>query len=585
MLALIVFTFVASAHAETRVALVIGNSNYTAVPRLPNPEHDASAMARVLTAAHFAVTEKHDLGEEALRATLEDFQQKADSADVALIYFAGHGLAIGGVNYVIPVDARLAHDGDVKLEAIDLDLLREIVSGARNLRLVFVDACRNNPFLAQMQYGEGGRRAISRGLARIDDARPGEVVFFSAKDGTEAEDGKFANSPFAAALERYIPQQGLELGFLIRDVSDDVFQATGRNQQPYAYASLSKEPFYFIPPSGSGMPTQLAPAVAPVDPRALDLAYWDSIKNSQDTSDFEAYLAQYPKGTFAGLARNRIAKLKKAENSPSSSSGDQQVALAEHPPRQPESSSVRAGTTFRDCNDVCPEMVAIPAGSFTMGPTSSQDPEDKGLQHRVTISYPFAVGKYDVTFAEWDACVAAGGCNGYRPEDQGWGRDNRPVINVSWDDSQAYVTWLSRKTGKQYRLLSESEWEYAARAGTMSAWFWGDDAGSAHANCNGCGSQWDAKQTSPVGSFSPNAFGLYDMEGNVWQWTQDCWNKNYGPPVPWDGSAALSGDCSQRVLRGGSWFNNPQYLRSAYRFRSTTTFRFYSGGFRVARTY
>ena len=160
-------------------------------------------------------------------------------------------------------------------------------------------------------------------------------------------------------------------------------------------------------------------------------------------------------------------------------------------------------------------------GSPTSEPGHSAE---EGPQHPVTIARPFAVGRYEVTFDEWDACVAEGGCNGYKPSDEGWGRGRRPVINVSWDDAQAYVTWLSKKTGKSYRLLSGAEYEYAMRAGTQTVYPWGDTIGTNNANCHSCGSQWDAKQTAPVGSFAANGFGLYDMVGNVREWTEDCYH-------------------------------------------------------------
>jgi len=230
------------------------------------------------------------------------------------------------------------------------------------------------------------------------------------------------------------------------------------------------------------------------------------------------------------------------------------------------------------------KMITIPAGSFVMGSPDSEDGRgsDEGPQHNVNVA-SFALAKYDVTFAEWDACVADGGCNGYRPGDQGWGRGNRPVINVSWDDAQAYIQWISRKTGHQYRLPTEAEWEYTARAGTTTAYYWGDSIGSGNANCAGCGSSWDGMQTSPVGSFQPNSWGLYDMLGDVWQWTQDCYNSSYSG-APTDGTAWTGGDCSDRVLRGGSWFSIPQYLRSAYRNGDVPSDRYNSIGFRLART-
>jgi formylglycine-generating enzyme required for sulfatase activity len=236
-------------------------------------------------------------------------------------------------------------------------------------------------------------------------------------------------------------------------------------------------------------------------------------------------------------------------------------------------------------------MVVVPAGSFTMGgPANVEQPQYYGAnteqpQHTVTFAKPFAVSKYQLTFADWDACVAAGGCDDYKPSDTDWGRGPQPVINVSWEDAQQYLAWLSEVTGKTYRLLSESEYEYAARAGTTMAYPWGDDIGKNNANCNGCGSQWDAKQTAPVGSFAPNRFGLYDMVGNVFEWTEDCIHDNYiGAPA--DGSVWTSGgDCGNHVIRGGSWLSDPVNLRSDNRVWLTSPDRRDSGlGFRVART-
>jgi formylglycine-generating enzyme required for sulfatase activity len=239
---------------------------------------------------------------------------------------------------------------------------------------------------------------------------------------------------------------------------------------------------------------------------------------------------------------------------------------------------------FKECNE-CPEMVVLPAGSFAMGSPAGEHGRDtdESPQHSVTIGKPFAVGRFASTFDEWDACIAGGGCNDHTTRDQGWGRGRRPVLNVSWDDAMAYVAWLSRKTGKTYRLLTEAEWEYAARAGSTTAYYWGDAIGKGNANCDGCGSQWDNVQTAPVGSFAPNAFGLYDMAGNAWQWTQDCYQENYKDASP-DGSASTAGDCSRRVIRGGSWISMPPILRSAGRFWNTANSRGNLLGFRVART-
>jgi formylglycine-generating enzyme required for sulfatase activity/energy-coupling factor transporter ATP-binding protein EcfA2 len=246
--------------------------------------------------------------------------------------------------------------------------------------------------------------------------------------------------------------------------------------------------------------------------------------------------------------------------------------------------ALKPGESFRECAKDCPAMVVVPAGEFMMGSPANEKGryDNEGPQHRVTIIRPFAVSRFDVTFTDWDACVSVGGCT--RVGDSGFGRGTRPVINVSWDDAQRYVAWFSKMTGRPYRLLTEAEWEYAARAGSTTAYFWGDDIGKENANCSGCGSQWDNRQTSPVGSFKANAFGLYDMAGNVWQWVQDCYHGNYDA-APTDGSAWAVRDCSQPVVRGGSWCYLPQNLRSAGRSWNPTVCRHGNIGFRLGRTF
>ena len=239
------------------------------------------------------------------------------------------------------------------------------------------------------------------------------------------------------------------------------------------------------------------------------------------------------------------------------------------------------GEVFRDCDGTwCPEMVVVPAGSFMMGSPSGEQGRDadEGPVHRVRISEPFAVGVYEVTFEEWEACRRGGGCS-HNPDDKGWGRGRRPVINVSWQDAQAYVRWLSRVTGKAYRLLSESEWEYVARAGTTGPFHFGSTITTEQANYGSRGGR-----TAPVGSFPANAFGLHDVHGNVMERVEDCWHASYRG-APGDGSAwTRGGNCDARVLRGGSWYYGAQYLRSANRYELTAANRFSFAGFRVART-
>ena len=234
------------------------------------------------------------------------------------------------------------------------------------------------------------------------------------------------------------------------------------------------------------------------------------------------------------------------------------------------------GDTFRDCAD-CTELVIVPDGDFTMG---SNDKPAEQPPHHVVISKAFAIGRREVTFAEWDKCVAAGACK-YTPPDQGQGRGERPVTNLSWDDTQEFVAWMSKISGKPYRLPSEAEWEYSARAGSTSAYWWGKDVEKGRAQCAECGDTVTGK-TVPAASFHPNAFGLYDTAGNAAEWVQDCWNANF-KGAPSDGSAWTAGDCTQRVLRGGSFTDKAIAVRSSARFRYDEDVRYYANGFRVAR--
>jgi formylglycine-generating enzyme required for sulfatase activity len=267
-----------------------------------------------------------------------------------------------------------------------------------------------------------------------------------------------------------------------------------------------------------------------------------------------------------------------------SASGSALVRPAPEPPPlpQPQPSGsgypVAVGHSFRDCAD-CPEMMVIPAGSFMMGsPAIGGGWADERPQRQVTLRAPLAVGKFEVTFAEWDACVAAGGCS-HRPDDQGWGRGNQPVINVSWEDAQGYVRWLSRQTGRTYRLLTEAEWEYTARAGTVTAYSFGATISSSQANY---GSLFFGRPKQ-VGSYQANQFGLHDMHGNVTEWVQDCWRDSYAG-APLDASVAVTtGDCSRRVIRGGSYGVIPRFLHAKARSKIPSGLRHPWHGFRVAR--
>ena len=341
--------------------------------------------------------------------------------------------------------------------------------------------------------------------------------------------------------------------------------------------------------------TEEAKAKSEAERRAKETDAWGAVAAETDVATIEAFLKAWPKGQHAAAAKTRIAELKRGSGARGQwmlqgaavTMGAVVLAAAGwwgveqwRWRATPLDHVAQAGESFSECGH-CPVMVVLPAGAVAMGSTDGAS--DEKPPHQVTIAKAVAVGKYTVTFDEWDACVTAGACDHYHPDDQSWGRGTRPVINVSWDKAKSYVAWLSAKTGRGYRLLSEAEWEYAARAGATTKYYWGDDVGKGNANCSGCGSQWDGKQTAPVGSFQPNAFGLYDMLGNVWQWCEDTRQSDY-QGAPTDGSAWIISGVSSRVLRGGSWGDGPQDLRSASRDYGQPDYRNYSVGFRIART-
>ncbi|MBL8551179.1 MAG: SUMF1/EgtB/PvdO family nonheme iron enzyme [Hyphomonadaceae bacterium] len=522
-----------------RVALVIGNSGYSAVPRLPNPTRDASLMERTLQRVGFQTISLHnDLGRSAFEAALREFTRQADGAEVALVYYAGHGMEANGRNWLIPVDARLADERDLNFEAVDLERVLAAVDGARGLRLVLLDACRDNPFSRSMRRLSTTRNLVTRGLAEIEVT--GTLVVYAARAGSTADDGAGGNSPFATALARRLPQPGVDISLVMRQVRDDVLAATERRQEPFQYGSLPGVELYLAPQQGAGSmpPPIIAPPVAA------------------------------PPSEELPAARPRVT--------PAS-------GWATRPRRN--------GETFRDC-DVCPEMTAIAGGSFLMGSPDNEagHEREEGPQRRVTIQR-FAVGAHEITFAQWDACVEDGGCRGYAPNDHGWGRGSLPVTNVSWLDAQAYVDWLNDRLGgaRRYRLLSEAEWEYAARAGTTTAYAWGASASRERANygAEAGGRAVEGRDrwafTAPVGSFPANAFGLFDMQGNVWEWVEDCWSDTYAG-APSSGAARSDEMCAGfRVKRGGSWNSSSETLRSAARRWDSANESFVDVGFRVAR--
>jgi formylglycine-generating enzyme required for sulfatase activity/uncharacterized caspase-like protein len=608
----------APALAENKLAFVVGINAY---PKLePNAQlqravADATAVTAVLRGLGFTVTRAADADattRENFWTAFDGFTKTIQPGDTVLLYYAGHGVSLPEGTYLIPSDIAPLKPGDearLKREAVSEHELAEDIhgAGARIVVLVF-DACRNNPF------AQAGHRAIglsSRGLTRLE-ASDGMFTLYSAGEGQTALDrlsqgDTDQNSVFTRVFLKALRTPGLNISALGDQVRDEVAalaQADGQEQTPAFYNQLLGARHVFL----AGPATSPAAPAGPSIPTAADAEgeAFAAAMLQDDVFALDAFLGHYPNGRFSARVRAERARLTRpvevaalqppAPQLPAAPAracnGVTQASLRERavgPLTPDEICALQPKDAFKECTD-CPTMVVVPKGSFTMGSPASEPGryDVEGPRHEVHFAEPFAVGKFAVTFDEWDACVSDGGCGGYRPGDEGWGRGLRPVINVSWDDAQAYVKWLAGKTRKPYRLLSEAEWEYAARAGTTTIFWWGNSISTDKANYDGTytyngGPKGAYRQkTLPVDSFKPNPWGLYNMLGNAWQWVQDCFEETYSGASD-DGSAVTTSSCNARVLRGGSWGSNPRVLRAAVRGRIDPVDRNYRyGGFRVA---
>lgn len=595
-------TSATTALADKRIALVVGNSAYVNIPRLENPRNDAKLIADTLRTLGFTLVGGNaqlDLDKEGLDRAVQDFGGQLQGADVALFYYAGHGIGIRGTNFLVPVTANPIREADVDFQMLDSNLvLRQMEGAVAKLNIVILDACRNNPFSGR------GLRSSNAGLSQMQ-APEGTMISFATQPGNVALDGADGNSPYTTALAQAIRKPGLDIFRTFNEVGLAVSTATAGAQKPFLTSSPIRGEFFFGPPNPDAQ-AAVAAIAAPSQPD-LALQAWSVIQNSTSVAVIEDFIRQFSATPYGSMARARLEELRKSQvaaaappaappvaaapvaAAPAPSSG-QNVAAgiiqpgAAPPTAQTQQRVLRPKDVFRDC-DVCPEMVVVPAGTFTMGSPSSEKGRtgDEGPEHLVAFARPFAVGRFSVTFAEWDACVAGGGCNGYRPSDLDWGRDRQPVINVNWNDAKAYVAWLSRKTGKPYRLLTESEREYVTRAGTRSAYWVGPVISGRQANYNASAQNGPyLRRSNAVDTYEPNPWGLFQVHGNIEEWTEDCYSENYNVS-PTDGSAWVQSDCRFRVVRGGSWAYRPVALRSADRAQYLPTYRGDTVGLRVAR--
>jgi formylglycine-generating enzyme required for sulfatase activity len=593
----------APAHAEKRVALVIGNERYanlSANEQLQKAVNDARAVGGALKRIGFDVISGENLGRQALLARLDEAAQRLTQGDMVFFFFSGHGITVDGFNYILPADVPAVRSGQIvsltgaaiKEEDITAALLR---AGAR-VAVVVLDACRNNPFTVSGTKGVGGERGLApheppSGVFTLYAASRGEAALDQLYDGDQDPNSVFTRAVLPALVRPELDLPGLALE--VRKEVTRLARSVNHAQRPAYYDETSGDRIFLAAARPSGLPPasttpassqQVAVVAPPVTP-AMPAA--DPCRGPVTASVGSRCAAPLMAAQERGLKPKEI---------------------------------------FREC-DSCPEMVVVPAGSFTMGsPADEKDREpSEGPQHVVTIGRSFAMGKLHVTVEQFTAFVretgyeASSTCGifedgewregtGHTWRNPGFAQEGlHPVVCVTLDDANAYVDWLAKKTGKFYRLPSEGEWEYAARGRTSPGayprfWF-GDDPKDlcqygnsadqkARDNVTGA-ARWTIAPcndghayTSPAGHFVPNAFGLYDMFGNAWQLTADCPHDNYNG-APADGTAWTTG-CRNYyghlgVVRGGSWNYGPWSLRAASR-QMYGGYAFIGVGFRVART-
>jgi len=569
---------------ESKTALVIGNSNYSGkLSKLQNPTNDAKDIKNALEDLNFEVVYTTDADQAKMDQKIREFTHKLESKKgIALFYFAGHGLEVDKKNYLVPLNANVSDKYKVKYQTIAVnEIVDRMQNSGTRLNMLILDACRNDPF-----HRGGG------GLATPQTAK-GTLIAYATDPGGVAQDNpNEKNGLYTKYLLKALKAGDLNHADFFRKVKNDVYQASNGEQFPYVNDGTIGE-FYFkinsdelkstnkrksypkenstfsfdnISPSTFSLTIDPTPYDAKVQITNIKSKYHDGIKLKKGNYNIKVSKSGY-------ITKQGNIDLKSDITIPIVLDKEQVV----YKETKPQISKIPIDKDTY----IQPAMIKIKSGSFMMG--SDDGDSDEKPVHKVTIPNDFYIGKYEVTFKEYDKFCEDTGRS--KPKDRGWGRGDHPVINVSWNDAKAYAKWLSKKTGKNYRLPTESEWEYVARAGTTTKYSFGNSSSDLNSyawydkNSYDKGSSHPDYGTHNVGTKQPNPWGVYDMHGNVWEWCEDWYIDNYNS-TPRDGTA-YNNKKDYKVLRGGSWDFNAGGLRSAYRVRGTAVGADDGSGFRL----
>jgi formylglycine-generating enzyme required for sulfatase activity len=652
------FTGAVDPNKEYRVALVIGNSAYE-TSELKNPVNDANDIASALQDLGFEVVLGTNLNRQQINEKVREFSPMLEKADIGFFYFAGHGFQYSGENYLVPVSFNINSERDIPNEALSTDrILKKMDLAGNAVNIVILDACRNNPYAesydsekrslnlasstSRTSNNRGLIRSGSKGLTSIDGPS-GSFIAYATAPGNVAADGTGKNGLYTQYLLEYMQQPGMPIERVFKKVRIGVMKDTAGKQVPWENSSLLGD-FYFADlgdPVSKSLELDFLSPVEKQDSKKQDeadkfeLQFWSSVEKANSQALYTAYIQKYPQGHFVEIAKIQLHQLKQQQLKIQIQQQMQEQRMAKVEKNSANlaiaktsiNNSLKVNTSTEKnsaisetfavstVNNVKPlkvsnylkdpfkkgDFVKISSGCFTMGSAFGEEArQNDELDHKVCLSRDFMMGKYEVTQAQWKAVM------GKNPAYFSACGADCPVERVSWSDVQTYIFRLNMMTGKNYRLPTEAEWEYAARANTTTSTYAGNVELEGSNNAPGLNKiawysgntkvkykggkyceDWDEKQfssvrcgTQKVGKKQPNPWGLYDMIGNVWELTED-WYGSYSSRVKNDPKGAKSGNL--KVARGGNWADSLQQNRSAARYGFSVKERSNNLGFRLVK--